>query len=261
MKRTPIEKLPAHIPEEFHALARGARIYDSSCSPEARVYYIERDEGMYLKQGKVGTLKKEAELHAYFSSLGLTSELLAYRSGENEYMLTRRVRGEDCTYPDYLANPKRLVDALAYRLRQLHETPYQACPVQDRMKSYFALANENYINGSYDKSHFPDSFGYRSEAEAYAVMRNAPEALTSRVLLHGDYCLPNVMLDRWEFSGFIDLGGGGVGDRHIDLFWGVWTLEFNLHTDKYASRFLDAYGRDVIDTDLLRVVGACEVFG
>lgn len=87
------------------------------------------------------------------------------------------------------------------------------------------------------------------------------EALQSKVLLHGDYCLPNIILDNWNFSGFIDVGSGGVGDRHIDLFWGTWTLWFNLKTNKYHERFLDAYGRDKADESILKVVAAAEVFG
>ena len=261
MKRTLLEHIPEHFPDELHKLCEGFPLYDSSCSPEARVYYIERDGGLFLKESRVGALKKEASLHAYFSSLSLTSALLDYRTLDHDYMLTRRVRGEDCTDPLYLNDPKRLVDTLALRLRMLHETPFSTCPVQDRMTSYFDLMNENYKSGNYDTSYFPDNFGYKNADEAYQIAKNAHDVLTSRVLLHGDYCLPNILLDNWNFSGFIDLGGGGVGDRHIDLFWGVWTLQFNLHTNQYASRFLDAYGRDVIDTDALRTVSACEVFG
>jgi kanamycin kinase len=69
------------------------------------------------------------------------------------------------------------------------------------------------------------------------------------------------MLCDGRFSGFIDVGNGGLSDRHIDLFWGAWTLEFNLHTDRYRERFFDAYGRDKIESDMLRIVAACEVFG
>ena len=60
---------------------------------------------------------------------------------------------------------------------------------------------------------------------------------------------------------FIDLDGAGVGDRHVDLFWGAWTLGFNLGTDKYRERFFDAYGRDAIDAEKLTVIAAAEVFG
>ena len=88
---------------------------------------------------------------------------------------------------------------------------------------------------------------------------NAP--VCEPVLTHGDYCLPNILLDDWRFAGFIDLDSGGVGDRHVDLFWGIWSLGFNLKTDRYRERFLDAYGRDKIEEERLRTVAAVEVFG
>ena len=85
--------------------------------------------------------------------------------------------------------------------------------------------------------------------------------LKKDVLLHGDYCLPNVILDHWKFSGYIDLGCGGLGDRHIDLVWGLWTLKFNLGTAEYTDRFMDAYGRDRIEPEKLRMVAAMEMIG
>ena len=94
-----------------------------------------------------------------------------------------------------------------------------------------------------------------------AVVEKKGHLFQNDTLLHGDYCLPNIMLEDWKFSGFIDLGNGGVGDRHVDLFWGAWTLNFNLKTDQYRDRFFDAYGRDRVDEDMLRLVAAAEVFG
>ena len=120
----------------------------------------------------------------------------------------------------------------------------------DRTSEYLATAEQNYRTGNYDKSSFPGSFGYRSAEEAHQALEAGKDALQDKVLLHGDYCLPNIILDNWKF-----------GDRHIDLFWGVWTLWFNLETNKYRDRFLDAYGRDKIDKSLLRVIAAAEVFG
>jgi kanamycin kinase len=73
--------------------------------------------------------------------------------------------------------------------------------------------------------------------------------------------LPNIILDSWKLSGFIDLGNVGVGDRHVDLFWGSWTLGFNLGTNAYKDYFFDAYGRDKIIPEKINVVAAAEVFG
>ena len=261
MKRTRISVDPSCFPTTFHALLQDAEVYDSSCSPEARVYYIDRDGGYYLKSAPKGSLEKEAEMTRYFHQKGLSAEVLAYCSEARDWLMTRRVHGEDCTHQTYLDDPKRLCDLLAERLRALHETDSIGCPVQKRMDAYFTLAKENYEKGIYDAALFFDRWRYASADEAWAVVEQHRHFFKNDTLLHGDYCLPNVMLDDWRFSGFIDLGNGGVGDRHVDLFWGAWTLNFNLHTDRYRDRFFDAYGRDKIDLDLLRIVAAAEAFG
>ncbi len=261
MKKTLLKTPLCDLPQDIERLIAGAEIYDSSCSPEARVYFIDRDHGYFLKRSAVGTLAKEAQMTAYFHKLGLGAEVRKYEAGEYDWLLTSRVIGEDCTHADYLACPERLCDTIATILRELHEMNASDCPVPDRTAEYLALAEKNYITGNYDKSHFPDSFGYESAEQAWAVLNEGKSALKSDVLIHGDYCLPNIMLDGWKLSGFVDVGNGGIGDRHIDVFWGIWTLWFNLGTDKYRDRFIDAYGRDKIDENILKIIAAAEVFG
>ncbi|MBQ2876356.1 MAG: aminoglycoside 3'-phosphotransferase [Clostridia bacterium] len=262
MKRTLIPEIRDTLPAFAKRFVDGATLYDSSCSPEARVYFLDRDGGFYLKRAGRGSLERECAVTRYYHSIGLGTEVLEYATlGEFDWLLTRAVRGEDCTHSSYLSEPERLAKLIGSSLRALHELDASSCPVQNKMQEYVALAEENYRTGNYDSSHFPDSFGYRSAEDAIAVLREGKHLFASDTLLHGDYCLPNIMLDDWRLSGFIDLGAGGVGDRHVDLFWGAWTLGFNLGTDKYRDLFFDAYGRDKIDPDLLDVVAAAEVFG
>lgn len=261
MKRTPITAPLPQLPEAVLPFAEGAVIYDSSCSPEASVLFLDKGPGYFLKSAPKGTLKTEAELTAWFCRKDLAPEVLVYESTDRDWMLTCSAVGEDCIHPEYLADPTRLCDTTARLLRQLHETDFSGCPVPDRTAVYQATAEQNYRLGHYDLSLFPDNWGFSSPEEAFALIRQQGHLLQTDTLLHGDYCLPNIMLDNWRFSAFIDLGNGGVGDRHIDVFWGAWTLFFNLKTEKYCSRFLDAYGRDRIDMDMLRLVAAFEVFG
>jgi aminoglycoside phosphotransferase len=61
------------------------------------------------------------------------------------------------------------------------------------------------------------------------------------VLVHGDYCLPNVLVSQGKLSGLIDVGGTGLGDPRQDLAAGVWTLQYNFGKG-LARDFLDAYG-------------------
>jgi kanamycin kinase len=60
------------------------------------------------------------------------------------------------------------------------------------------------------------------------------------VLIHGDYCLPNVLVEDGRLSGLIDLGRAGLGDPQDDLAAGVWTLQYNFGPG-LAREFLDGY--------------------
>lgn len=261
MRKIPIDRIPDSLPPEIESLTLGAGLYDSSCSPEARVYFIDKDAGYYLKCAPAGALASEAAMARYFYGKGIGAEVLSYTSGAVDCLLTARADGNDCTHGRYLSDPDRLAERLAQELRALHETNSALCPVPHRTRQYLALAKQNYRAGKCDLSLFSGMFDFGSAEEAYAILEEGKDALRCEVLIHGDYCLPNIILRDWRLSAFIDLGNGGVGDRHIDLFWGAWTLWFNLKTDRYRARFLDAYGRDKIEEPLLRVVAAAEVFG
>ena len=257
MKRTRVTPDLAAFPERFRGLMEGIDVYDSSCSPEARVWFLDREGGLVLKSSPQGTLENEAKMTAYFHSKGLSAEVVDYLSSDRDWLLTTRVSGEDCTWRPYLNDPVRLCDTIAERLRMLHELTFEGCPV-DHVARYMTTARKNYESGAHDD---PACWGYSSVEEAWAEIERNGKYLKREVLLHGDYCLPNIMLDDWCFSGFIDVGNGGTGDRHVDLFWGAWTLNFNLRTDAYRQRFFDAYGRDLVNDDTLRTVAAFEVFG
>lgn len=261
MKRTPIQPDYLAIPSRFHPLLEGTAVYDSSCSEAARVYYLDRDGGLFLKSAPKGTLQTEAEMTAYFHSLGLGAEVLAHTSCDRDWLLTRAVPGEDCLDELYLSDPRRLSETLAQLLHHLHSLDGSGCPVKNLSEAYLHRARHNYESGSYRKDLFPDNWGYDSAEEAMAVIREMGQFLKSDTLVHGDYCLPNILMKNWRFTGFIDVGCGGLGDRHMDLFWGSWSLGFNLKDNSWGQRFLDAYGRENYDPEILRLIAACEVFG
>ncbi len=268
MKRTRISPMSTDVPASLRPLLDGSEVYDSSCSRVARVWFIDRtacvrERGeFYLKSAPTGMLEREAVMTRYFYSAGLAPEVTAYITERGrDYLLTRRVAGEDATHATYLADPRRLSRLLGETLRELHDRPTEGCPGAGYLDEYIARAEANYRLDNYDRSHFPDSFGYRTAADAMEALQKGKHLLQADTLIHGDFCLPNILLDDWHLSAYIDLGNSGVGDRHIDLFWGAWSLGFNLGTDAYREDFFRAYGMERVDPEVLRVVAAAEVFG
>lgn len=270
MQRTPIESIPKP-PAQLRQYTAGRRLYDSSSSPEARAYALSSGSrenarpDLFLKTAAAGTLAHEARMDDTFHMLGLGPEVVEYLLGSEsqaDWLLTRAFRGEDCTAERHLANPQRLCDTLATLLRQLHELPrtkheqVAALAIPDVLADYLANAEHGMHTGRFDAQ-----FCRLSQSDARRVIAEGAGTLHSDALIHGDYCLPNIMLDDWRLSGFIDLDHAGFSDRHIDIFWGIWTLQFNLHTDAYRNRFLDVYGRDRVDQGKLELIGAIESFG
>jgi len=248
------------FPQELHEYISGAALYDSSCSREAEVIFIDKNGGFYLKSAFKGALAREADMLRFFYSNGMSASVRAFISDERDWLLTERLPGCDGISECYLEKPERLCDVYAEQLTILHNTDHTGCPVSNHSERYINTALTNHRTGNYNSELFPDSWGYTSAEEALEVIERNGRLLRTDCLLHGDYCLPNIILDNWSFSGFVDVGGGGVGDRHVDLFWAQWTLTWNLKTDKYNDRFIDAYGRGLVDDERLRVVAAIEVF-
>jgi aminoglycoside phosphotransferase len=67
------------------------------------------------------------------------------------------------------------------------------------------------------------------------------EKTPGHVLIHGDYCLPNVLVDEGRLAGLVDVGRSGLGDPRDDLAAGLWTLHYNFGHG-YGRQFLESYG-------------------
>ena len=258
MKKTLLQIDLNKYPDGIKSLFEGACVFDSSCSNTAQVLYVDKDEGYFVKCAEKGQLECENKMAKYFYKKGLGVEVIDYISCDKDYLVTRKADGCDAASKIYLENPKKLCDVLGEGLRALHELKIEDCPV-NRMEAYFGTVDENYNKGIFDASIFYN--GDISRDEAYRIACENKKYFLRDTLIHGDFCLPNIMLKDFKISAFIDVGNGGMADRHIDLFWGAWSLWYNLKTDKYTDRFFSSYGKDKINADAIRVVSAMECFG
>lgn len=256
MKRTKINLSIEDFPSKLHPFLLNAELYDSSASSSANVLYIYPK--YFLKIDGRGELKQEALLTEQFHRRGLGPEVVRYLTEDRDYLLTKAIPGEDCLA--YLNDPQRLCRVLAAALRELHEQPPAGLPRSMRLERYLASA-EDWDGGYWDESVGMPEFVVSTRNEAWEIMQANKHRLRDDTCIHGDFCLPNIILDRGRFRSFIDLPMAGAGDRHIDLYLAVWSLQYNLKTTRYTGRFLDLYGRDGFDYDMLRVIAAFEVFG
>ena len=262
MAFTPLKYDLYDFPADFHPLLHDAEIYDSSYSLGAKVIFIDKDGGYYLKSAPKGALEQESVMTRYFNAKGLAANVVDYISEKKDWLLTEKIYGDNCLVlaDKYTDQPERLCDILAERLVMLHDLDSSDCPVQNNTERFLERAEQNMRHGLFNKE-IAEKNKLKNPTEAWNIVKRNGHLLKSKTLLHGDYSLPNILLNDWQFSGFIDLDTAGVGDRHIDLFWGSRTMDYNLVTNKYRQRFIDAYGRDKVDEEILQIVAAMAVFG
>jgi kanamycin kinase len=222
MKKREIKINTSDFPEDIRYIFEEGKVYDSSCSTEMQVLYS--DLGYYVKIAEKDRLKKEAEMARLFEEKKMGPQVVSYLSTDKDYMVTKSARGEDALH--FLGNPEKLCEVLCGAMKHLHSCSTVGIPASPGMDAYATEANRNLLSN--------DTF------------------------IHGDFCLPNVMLDNWNFSSFIDVGNAGVGDRHIDIFWLLWSLNYNLGTNKYADYVMELYGKEKIDKRVLKFVAKIE---
>ena len=58
-------------------------------------------------------------------------------------------------------------------------------------------------------------------------------------LIHGDFCLPNILVTNENNISYIDLGDAGIGDPWRDYAWCIWSLEYNLNSKDYTPYLLE----------------------
>jgi kanamycin kinase len=169
--------------------------------------------------------------------------VLEYGSdGEHEWLLTASLSGVNATEDALRADPPRLVPLLAGGLRRFHALPAGACPFDSRVDIALGAARQRVAAGLVDpaRDFHPEHGGLSAEAALAQLERLRPQQ-EDLVVCHGDYCLPNVLIDDGQVSGYVDLGALGVADRWWDLAIATWSVTWNLGPG-WEDLFLDAYG-------------------
>ena len=166
------------------------------------------------------------------------------------WLLTSALPGRDATDPVWLADPVRTARLLARGWREFHAAPVGECPFDFRLDAALDLAERRLLEERIvPERDFHEEFAHLSAKEAVRRLQRTRPATETLVVCHGDYCLPNVLIEDGVVSGYVDLGELGVADRWWDLAVATWSLGWNLGPG-HEQRFLAEYGAD-LDPDRL----------
>ena len=162
--------------------------------------------------------------------------------GGFRWTLMTRISGEMSCADAHRADPHRLTRVLAEAMKRLWTVDVSGCPVDQSPAAKLARARKIVETGDVNMDLVdPETFGENGFPSPAALLQwlqeNAPEF--EPVLTHGDFCLPNLFLKEWEFTGFLDLGRSGAGDKWTDIaiLWRSLRDNFGGHYGEAVALF------------------------
>lgn len=169
-----------------------------------------------------------------------------------QYLLTAELPGLQSFDERFADQRAQIIDLLAAGLRQIHAIPIDNCPFDRQAAALIKQARLNVFEGRVDATRFDaKNQGRTAQSVLDEVIATRPAA-EDFVFAHGDYCLPNILVDpaTLTLTGFIDWGGAGIADRYLDLALVARSITYNFGAE-WVEPFWAAYG--VTDVDHAKV--------
>lgn len=170
-------------------------------------------------------LVAERDRLIWLCEAGLETAVVAewYDGGDTWTMVTTTVPGIPASeVPPYAT--ARATSSIAMYLTDLHDLDVDECPFDRRLEVTLPAAAEHVAAGLVDETDFDLSRLGRTAPELLeelhdGALRASLEEDIDLVVCHGDYCLPNVIVDpeTYDVTGVVDVGRLGVADCHADL--------------------------------------------
>lgn len=214
------------VPRRVRALARGAAL-----TPVWRNEYggmtFRTDDGRYIKHGPRNaetSFAGEAARLAWAQPHARVPLLLEVGGDDtHEYLVTAALPGLSAVDARWVAEPATAVRAVGEGLRALHDAlPVADCPFDWRVPSRIANAAGRGIR-------VPDAL-------------REPPPVDRLVVCHADACCPNTLIgDDGRWSGHVDLGALGVGDRWADIAVASMSTAWN-YGEGWEDALIEAYG-------------------
>jgi len=245
----------ATVPEELHRLL-GNETWHAVTIGNSGTFVFRIGES-YLKvnpASAVDRLDDERARLAWLQGRLPVPQVLYYGTDASyEYLLLSAIPGIMACEQSLRDDIPKVVRLLAQGLRMIHSIPIHDCPFDRSLPVAMELARRRTELGLVDESDFDAEQAGKHASDLYAELLEQRPQTEDLVFTHGDYCLPNVLLDwqRNRISGFIDLARAGIADRYHDLALAARSLAFNFDA-RWIPLLFQEYGLAEPDEDKIR---------
>jgi kanamycin kinase len=166
-------------------------------------------------------------------------------------LLSEALPGRDGTDPLWRRDVNAHVHAFGRGLRAFHDAVGDEwCPYRFDLATALEHVADRVAAGRIDPTDLHAEHAHLGPAAALAELEGGAPASEDLVVCHGDYCVPNVLLQDGVVTGYVDLGALAVADRWWDIAVGAWSTRWNFGAELEPA-FFEGYGVDP-DPDRIR---------
>ncbi|HUC91022.1 MAG TPA: APH(3') family aminoglycoside O-phosphotransferase [Paenibacillus sp.] len=240
------QRIAAALPDGFPAWA-----YEADWTQETvglsgcQVYRIAaagQKQTAFVKIASDESLDSDYRVLGWLAGKLPVPEILFFgQSGGSRFLLTTAVPGEHGASAPVLAEPERFVTLYADGLKQIHSVGAGGCPFDRKLDVVLEEAAERVRRGLVNAAHFDAANRGKQPSQLLEELLRTRPPEEDIVFAHGDYCVPNVLIDRSGIGGFVDWGRAGLADRYQDVGIALRSLKYN-GLEAWSEIFLERYG-------------------
>ena len=223
-----------------------------------RASIYEGGREVYLKVRKVieefepgKSLKAEAEKLTWLHQQIPVPRVEAFcKLGDHEFLLLSSLKGRDASNVRNSKEAERNLPLIVEVIKKLHALPTLSCPFNQEIDTRIEQARKRLEAGLVDRNDFDEERRGIDPKELFSQLLTLKPQTSDLVVTHGDFCLPNIIIDRKEVSGVVDVGRVGIGDRYQDLALLSRSLSSGLNPfygKRMAKKALELYGITSVD--------------
>jgi aminoglycoside phosphotransferase len=213
---------------------------------ESKTYFLTgAKRNFYLKVQPLtaveGLFSEKERLEWLKGKLPVPEIVYYERDDVQEYLLLTELKGMNASDSSFGTKLPQLMQQLAVGLRTIHEVNLEGCPFSQKLDVKIEEARRRVEDRLVDEWDFDQQRqGINAEELLNELLVKKPTS-EDLVFTHGDYCLPNIVVNGDHLSGFIDWGRAGIADRYQDIALAIRSITYNFGR-QHVRRFLEEYG-------------------
>lgn len=246
-----MQQFTPYMPKKLDAILKKSSFCENTIGEsESQVFHVSQINGndtAYLKihpSDQTESLLHEAEILQWLEDkFAVPRVLFAEKNEYYEFLLLSEINGLPSFAEELREKTDIIIREIARSLRLLHAIPIDDCPFDERLAKKLSVIEKKISANEIDESDFEPEYAHCSIQALYTRLLDVRSDIEEDlVFTHGDFCMPNVLINETKFSGFIDMGRAGISDRYQDIALMLRSLKHNGFNDEHCALFLREYG-------------------